>query len=139
MKKILLGGIIVCLLTACHADDTTSNALIEDQLLKDWKVSRLDKRNVKNFDATLSIDVAKKNASGTSGCNSFGTETRINLDRKTIAFGNIVATKISCKNNKALFEIDFFNALRRVEQFELTNTTTLKLIQNDGAVIELTQ
>ena len=125
-----LGALVF--LGACNKETLTPETLNSD-----WQVRKLGTKDVSKFNATLTLDIDRKSATGTSGCNSYGAIINIALKEQTISFANIVSSKLNCKNENALFEIDFFDALKKVKYYKLTDKNTMKLTAADGGFIEM--
>lgn len=139
MQQTLIIMLLTLGLCACNrenADEELQNVTLSD-LSKTWNVEKLNGKNVKNFNATLTLDLSKDIANGTSGCNQYGSDTRHNVQNKTLKFTAFSQTEIACKNEQAFFEIDYFEQLKKTTHFQLKNTLKLILIDDEGKTIEL--
>jgi len=65
-------------------------------------------------DAYLSFDADKKTFSGNGGCNQVSGS--YNLEKKTIRFGEVISTKMSCPDIQ--FENTFLSTLGSVDHYE---------------------
>lgn len=131
LKLILSLSLLVCI-GACKKE-----VVSPETINSDWQIKKLGTKDVSKFNATLTLDIDRKSATGTSGCNSYGAIINIVTKHQKITFANIVSSKLNCKNENALFEVDFFDALKKVKTYELTDKNTMKLIANDGGFIEI--
>jgi heat shock protein HslJ len=132
MLKFIFTLSLALLFGACRKETVTPETLNSD-----WKIKKLGTKDVSKFNATLTLDIDRKSATGTSGCNSYGAIINVVMKHQKITFANIVSSKLNCKNDNALFEIDFFDALKKVKSYELTDDNTMKLVANDGGFIEI--
>ncbi len=89
-----------------------------------WKVQSLDGVNVSKFNATFVVNAADKKFSGTSGCNQFGAMAiAIDTVKTTLTLDAIITTKIGCPTELGKFELDYYNALRVIDTYKLTDKT----------------
>jgi heat shock protein HslJ len=132
MLKLTLFLSAMLFIGACSKDP-----IAPETLNADWQIKKLGTRDVSKFGATLTLDIDRKSATGTSSCNSYGAIINIVEKHQKITFANIVSSKLSCKNENALFEVDFFDALKKVKTYELSDDKTMKLVANDGGFIEI--
>jgi heat shock protein HslJ len=132
MLKLTLLFSAMLFMGACRKDTITPETLNAD-----WQIKKLGTKDVSKFGATLTLDINRKSATGTSGCNSYGAIINIVEKHQEIIFSSIVSSKLSCKNDNALFEIDFFEALKKVKTYEMSDEKTMKLVANDGGFIEI--
>lgn len=72
-------------------------------------------------DAYLNFDPYQKRFTGNGGCNQIsGTYS---LDKKTIRFGEIISTKMSCEN--IAFESSFLSILNSIDRYEVKGNDLL--------------
>lgn len=134
---------IIMLLTlglcACNRENTDDETQIvtPNELSKTWSIEKLNGKNVKKFNATITLDLFKDVANGTSGCNQFVADTRHNTQNKTLKFTAFNQTKIACKGEQAFFEIDLYEQLQKTTHFEFKNKLKFELIDDEGKTIEL--
>lgn len=101
-----------------------------------WKVIKLNGKDVSTKGATCFIDVVKKEAGGSSSCNTYGATLTLDENAKKIAFGSIVSTKIACENS---IETDYYNALQKINSFDLSSSNLLVLKENATGLVELSK
>jgi len=81
---------------------------------------------------TIAFDARPKQASGTTGCNTYTGS--YSLDGKTISFGNgFATTKMACEGNG---ESVFIQRLTKAKNFFIKDQTTLMLLDGDVALLE---
>ena len=122
----------LCLSTACKKDVQEAA-----QLNGSWKVYALNGKDVAHLEATCDFDINKLQISGSSGCNRYGSDITVNEKNQSLHIGNIIQTKIGCPGEKGIFEVDFFNALRKVSHYHFTNPMTVNLIDDFNGTIAL--
>lgn len=132
---------LLTLLGLCACNRENSEDVIQNvtpsELSKTWDVVKLNGKNVKKFNATITFDLQKDIASGTSGCNQFAAETRHNTQNNTLKFTVFNKTKNICKDEQGFFEIDYFEQLQKISHFKYKNKLKLELLDDEGKIIEL--
>ena len=117
MKKNILFLFVLLSFFACKKTETVVNQPISGN----WKVSNLDGVDVSKFKGTLMIKAPSKTSNGTSGCNLFNADTKVDSVNLTISFAPIITTKIGCLNDLATFEQNYYQALQVIDAYELDN------------------
>jgi heat shock protein HslJ len=126
MKGTFITFLAVLSLAACKKET------IKGDLNSTWTVEKLNGAKVNQHHATCTLDIERGISNGTSGCNSFGSDVRVDEKLQTITFHAIVRTEKGCKD-----DLGFFEALQNVNAYKFEDLSTLHLIYNDGKVIEL--
>ena len=84
---------------------------------------------------TINFDITQKKVSGHSSCNSFSGD--LVADDTTVNFtGPMVSTKMACPGEG---EATFFEMLKKVNTYSITNDTTLNFRMGDIAVMRFTK
>ena len=121
MKKNILSLVLLALFFACKKTETAVNQPISES----WKVATLDAADVSKFKGTLIIRASTKTSNGTSGCNQFNAETKVDSVNLTVSFSPIITTKIGCLNDLATFEQNYYQALQVVDTYEFENQSLI--------------
>jgi heat shock protein HslJ len=112
--------LLMFILSACV--QTQSELANTRWLLTSYGPASTRKEVLPNAPVTLSVDKTGNQASGSSGCNSYGGELTVRSN--TLTMKNVVSTLIACTEpGIAEQERDYFDLLQRVTTFEKTATT----------------
>lgn len=117
--------------------EAVSEAELAKALEGEWEVDYIADPSVNfatlypNRKPTLSFDAATGKVHGTSSCNNYNTEAK--LENGGIQFGEIMSTKMACEGQG---EAVFFNNLKKVNKYSV-NGSTLTLITGDIAIMRL--
>jgi heat shock protein HslJ len=139
MQQTLIIMLLTLGLFACNRENTEDEIenVTPADLSKTWKVERLNGKDVKKYNATITLDLRQDIANGMSSCNQFAADTRHNTANKTLKLTAFSQTKVACKDDLAFFEIDFFEQLQKITHFQLKTSQRLILIDDAGKRIEL--
>ena len=98
----------------------------------EWTLVELEEAPVpEGVQATLVLDGAEKQASGSGGCNHFSGPYR--LQGGSLTFGNLAATEMACAGPGMEVEGAYFRTLGRVGGYRLTGDG-LQLLAEEGVV-----
>ncbi len=82
-------------------------------------------------DAYLSFEADRKTFTGNGGCNQINGS--YNLEKKTIRFGEVISTKMSCQDIQ--FENAFLSTLGNVDRYEQKGNDLLLKKKNEVLLI----
>ena len=122
MKKNILLLALFASLFACKQVEVIPPS---QPISGNWKVSTLDATDVSKFKGTLIIKAPSQSSNGTSGCNQFNANTKVDSLNLTISFSPIITTKIGCLNDLATFEQNYYQALQVVDAYEFENQSVV--------------
>ena len=98
----------------------------------EWRVVELNGVALGPFPGkppTLSLDPAKKQATGYTGCNNYFAQ--YTLQDSMLTFGTIAATRRACPDMESVTESNFLNALERTRNWEIDGDTLSLLSGTD--------
>ena len=121
MKKNILFLFVLLSFFACKKTETVVNQPISGS----WKVVTLDAADVSKFKGTLIIKAPSKTSNGTSGCNFFFMDTKVDSVNLTVSFSSITTTQIGCLNDLTVFEQNYYQVLQAIDAYELDNQSLI--------------
>lgn len=135
MKHVLI-FISIFLLKSCGSAQNVSNATINEDMTTNESISGdFEIRILGDYylekPLSISFDEAKESVSGFSGCNRFFGSYK--TKGSTISFSQIGMTKMLCKDASDQIEQQFFDTLRSVNRFQITDTGLVLL--NDSEIL----
>ena len=117
MKKNILFSFVLLSSFACKKTET----VVTQPISGSYKVVTLDAADVSKFKGTLIIKAPSKTSNGTSGCNFFFMDTKVDSVNLTVSFSSITTTQIGCLNDLAVFEQNYYQSLQVVDAYEFDN------------------
>ncbi|MUU79825.1 META domain-containing protein [Winogradskyella endarachnes] len=120
--KILLS--LFMLLTTMSSCDSSKKAMenskkMEDSLSGTYYITEVEDMDVSSNKITITFDIATNKVTGFAGCNSFfGNYT---LEKSTLTFQNIGASKKFCAGTASKTERQFLKALNSIDSFSISD------------------
>ncbi|QZT37305.1 META domain-containing protein [Halosquirtibacter xylanolyticus] len=90
----------------------TSSSRINDM----WVLKKLHNKAIQSNAPTLTVDLRKQRAYGTTGCNRYHSNFHL-LEGGKISFGMIASTKMLCPNSDV--EMEFTSLLQKVNGYQI--------------------
>ena len=127
MKKVLLLLIVSLVLSACGSE---GNSLVGNWILTGYGPEGSASAAVTDSQASLTFS-ADGTVTGTSGCNGFGGEYK--LDGDQITFSELISTLMACDGRLMIQEGTMFKVLNGAASFQIEGD--MLTVTNDGAVL----
>ncbi len=133
MKKIFTIAIISAVMfSSCNTTGSTSGNTEANLASNDWYLKKIYNApgniTVNNRQSFIKFDENKRSAGGKGGCNSFGSNYKIN--GSSISFKNIFSTKMFCETYQEQ-ENKFFSQLEKTNRYELKDGKLFLYMDNE--------